>query len=291
MKIFFLRRYEKIGHKIDETKVSVRQAIRVNTLKIGVSALAKRLSAKGVKVTRIPFVRDGFWVESSFSLSSTPEYLFGYFYMQEAASQVPVEVLDPKPGELALDMCACPGSKTTQTAALMKNMGVIVALDSNAARLDALNNNIERLGATQTIIFQKDAQYIDEEESREMFDRVLLDAPCSGNFVIEEDWFDKRTLEDIKAKSRVQKNLLRQASLVVKKGGTIVYGTCSLEPEEDEQVVEWGLENLPLRLERIVHPASKIASPGVTQNTRECLRFWPDETGTQGFFVAKFIKI
>lgn len=290
MKIFFLRRYEKLGHKIDLSKASTRQAIRVNTLKIDAASLCARLSGKGVRLTKIPFVHDGFWIDSPFPLSSTPEYLLGYFYVQEAASQVPVEVLDPRPEETILDMCACPGSKTTQIAARTKNDGVIVALDVNASRLSALANNLERLGVLNAVIFHKDAQFIDELAGTLQFDRVLLDAPCSGNFVIEKDWFEKRTLEDIKAKSRVQKNMLRQASLVLKKGGTLVYSTCSLELEEDEEVVTWALENLPLRLEKITHAAQKIASPGATTRTQECLRFWPESAGTQGFFVAKFLR-
>lgn len=290
MKIFFSRRYEKLGHKIDFGAVKVREAIRVNTLKTDAASLVKRLEEKDVRLERIPFVKDGFFVSSPFPLSSTPEYLLGLFYMQEAASQVPVEVLGVSPGDIVLDMCASPGSKTTQIAAFMENKGVLVALDSNPSRLVGLKNNVERCGVSNSVIFHKDAQYVSELAESFTFDRVLLDAPCSGNFVIEDGWFDKRSIEDIKSRARIQKNLVREACNVLRKDGVLVYSTCSLEPEEDEEIVEWALGNLPLSLDKIDHPSRSVADHGATERTKGCLRFWPDKTGTQGFFVARFKK-
>jgi NOL1/NOP2/sun family putative RNA methylase len=290
MKIFFLRRYEKLGHKFKAEKVDLRQSIRVNTLKTDSETLVARLSKNGAVLKRIPFVKDGFFISAPFPLSSTPEYLLGHFYIQEAASQVPVEVLAPRKGDAVLDMCACPGSKTTQIAAFMEDEGVLVALDLNPSRLEALRNNLERCGVENSVVFHKDAQYVSELAESILFDRVLLDAPCSGNFVIEDEWFDKRSIEDIKAKSRVQRNMIREACCVLKKGGTLVYSTCSLEPEEDEEIVEWALDNLPLSLDEIDHASKSVADPGATKRTGGCLRFWPDKTGTQGFFVARFKK-
>jgi NOL1/NOP2/sun family putative RNA methylase len=281
---FFLSRYKELGHEIEPDKMTIKQSIRVNTLKISEQELLKRLEKK-VKLTKIPFTDSGYWVESDFALSSTPEYLQGYYYIQEAASQLPVKVLSPENTDAVLDMCAAPGSKTTQLAQVMGNKGSIVALESNSSRLAALKNNLERCGVTNCIIYQKDAAHADDLGI--LFDKVLLDAPCSGNFVTDSAWFDKRSIEGIKLMAKTQKELLRAAVRVLKPSGTLVYSTCSLEPEEDEEVIEWALDTFPVKL---VETGLKVGDSGITAMTKLCRRFWPGKTGTQGFFIAKLCK-
>jgi NOL1/NOP2/sun family putative RNA methylase len=302
---FFLKRYKEMGRELDPEKISIKQSIRVNTLKISEEELIPRLKKKKIKLKKIPFTDNGYWAESDFSLSSTAEYLHGYFYIQEAASQLPVKVLlqrscalcnpaespvksksalSPEKGESVLDMAAAPGSKTTQLAQLMKNQGSIVALDSNSARLPALKNNIERCGVKNCVIYQKDAAHV--ADLGKTFDKVLLDAPCSGNFTTDHAWFDKRSIEGIKDQAKVQKSLLKAAINVLKPKGALVYSTCSLEPEEDEDVIEWALENLPVKL---ADTGLDVGEPGTTTNTGLCRRIWPDESGTQGFFLGKLI--
>jgi NOL1/NOP2/sun family putative RNA methylase len=279
---FFLKRYKDLGHDIDPEKISIKQSIRFNTLKISEQELIKRLREKNIRLTKISFTDFGYYVEAEFSLSSTPEYLQGYYYIQEAASQLPAQVLDVKPGETVLDMCAAPGSKTTQLAQYMQNKGCIVALDSNISRLAALKNNIERCGVKNCLVYHKDSCFVSDINKK--FDRILLDAPCSGNFTTDPGWFDKRTIEGIISLTKNQKSLLRAAVSVLKPGGTIVYSTCSLEPEENEEVIEWALSNLPIKLLPI---SLKIGDSGLTEKTTLCKRFWPEKTGTQGFFIAK----
>jgi NOL1/NOP2/sun family putative RNA methylase len=281
---FFISRYRELGHAIEPEGIRLRPAIRVNTLKISEDALVKRLSKK-VKLAKIPFADSGYWVESDFALSSTPEYLHGYYYIQEAASQLPVKALAPEEGELVLDMCAAPGSKTTQLAQVMRDRGRIVALESNSSRLPALKNNLERCGVKSCIVCQKDASH--SEDLGIVFDKVLLDAPCSGNFVADPGWFEKRSIEGVKIMAKTQRALLRSAVQVAKPVGTIVYSTCSLEPEEDEDVIEWALDNLPVKL---VDSGIDVGEPGLTSKTRLCRRLWPENTGTQGFFMAKLCK-
>jgi NOL1/NOP2/sun family putative RNA methylase len=278
---FFLSRYKKLGHDIDPEKIKLVPSIRVNTLKISEEELVKRLGTKQ-KLTKIPFTDFGYSVESDFALSSTPEYLHGYYYIQEAASQLPVQVLSPSQDDLVLDMCAAPGSKTTQLAQHMKNKGRIVAIDSNALRINALKNNLERCGVKNCVVYQKDAAHVDDLDVK--FDKILLDAPCSGNFVADHGWFDKRSLEDIKRMAKGQKALLRAAVNVLKPSGTLVYSTCSLEPEEDEDVVGWALENLPIKL---LPTDLDVGDSGITAKTKLCKRLWPEKTSTQGFFIAK----
>ena len=185
---FFLRRYEQLGESFDPLDFQLRRSLRVNTLKISECDLVKRLKAKGVKLEKIPFLKDGYWYESEFSLGSTNEYLQGYYYLQEAASQLSVQVLNPKSGEYVLDMSAAPGGKTSQIASFMENKGLIVAADANVLRLDSLSNNLERLGVKIALIYKKDTRYIDDFGLK--FDKILLDAPCSGNFAEDKDWFE-----------------------------------------------------------------------------------------------------
>ncbi len=147
----------------------------------------------------------------------------------------------------------------------------------------ALKNNLERCGVKNCLSYQKDAVHAADLGMK--FDKILLDAPCSGNFTTDSDWLEKRDLEGVRSMARTQKALLKSAVGVLKKGGVIVYSTCSLEPEEDEEVVEWVLDNLPLKL---VGTELDVGDPGITERTVLCRRFWPDKTDTQGFFLAKF---
>ncbi|MBN2421045.1 RsmB/NOP family class I SAM-dependent RNA methyltransferase [Candidatus Woesearchaeota archaeon] len=292
----FLERYKELGHDIVPEEVKTVRAIRINTLKIDVQELIDRMSKEGVKLTKIPFLDFGYHVDSpNFSVGAAPEALQGYYYVQEAAAQIPVQVLAPKKTDLVLDMSAAPGGKTTQIAQYMENQGVLVAIDSNSSRLISLRNNIERLGVTNTIIYQKDAQFIFDFGVE--FDKILLDAPCSGNFCIDENWFNKRSIEDVKESAKMQKKLIRAAASVLKKGGTLVYSTCSLEPEEDEFVVDWFLKEHPEM--KIEETGLKAGEQGLTEalgtklnpELRLCRRFWPERTKTQGFFIAKLRRI
>ena len=269
MKSFFLKRYLKLKPDFDIDNCEVKPALRINTLKIKHKELLKRLIGEGITLKKIDTLNDGYHYSANFSLGSTPEYLQGLYYLQEAASQASAEYLDPKPGETVLDMCASPGSKTTHIAQLMKNEGVIIALDNKEWRLQSLRNNIERMGVTNAITFNKDARYASDLSQE--FDKVLLDAPCSGNFLIEENWFDKRTPEDVKNNAKVQRELLRSGYSVLKKNGILVYSTCSMETEENEDIVDWGKNELGYKVLKVK-------------------RFWPDVEKTQGFFIAVIKK-
>ncbi|MFH1212149.1 MAG: tRNA methyltransferase, partial [Candidatus Woesearchaeota archaeon] len=133
----FLARYQELGETFSPENVAVKQCLRVNTLKCASSKLLSLLKAKKVSMQAVNFLDNAFYYKSPFSLGAAPEYLQGFYYLQEAASQLPAVSLNPLPGELVLDMAAAPGSKTTQMAALMKNSGKIIALDSSMARLNS----------------------------------------------------------------------------------------------------------------------------------------------------------
>jgi len=288
-KDFFLKRYRQLGEEI--LPVKLKTAIRTNTLKISPEELKERLWHRGILIWKIPFITNGFFIERSrFSPSAAIEHLQGLFYIQEGASQIAVDILDAKPNESVLDMAASPGGKATQIAAQMQNTGCLVALDIK--KIEALCNNLERMGVENTIVYNMDA--LNASELKMEFDKILLDAPCSGNYVIDNKWFEKRDIDGINGNAERQKLLLKAAVSVLKKNGTLVYSTCSLEPEEDEMVVDWALKNLPLNLE----PVNCIGSDGLVNvfgrqlnpEIRKTKKLWPQKTGTQGFFIAKFRK-
>ena len=283
---FFLNRYKEFGQTIDPEECQLKTSIRVNNLKIDDKTLVKRLKQRKITLAKSPWLDHGYYSESEFSAGSTQEYLQGYYYVQEAAAQVPAMILNPDKDDVVLDMCAAPGGKTCQLAQYMDNKGTLIALDNNKPRLASLKNNLERLGIANTLIYNLDAKYIDSLDVK--FDKILLDAPCSGNFCTDRNWFGKRTIEGVKQKAKQQKDLLKAAVSALKPAGELVYSTCSLEPEENEEVIEWALETLGIELLPVELDAG---SPGLTQKTSKCLRFWPNKDKTEGFFLAKLKKL
>lgn len=290
----FLDRYKQLGEVFTPSTLTLKKALRVNTLKITPEKLLAILHEKGVTTQPIPYLEWGYWFTAPFSLGATPEYLQGYYYLQEAASQVPVQVLHPTEKDLVLDMAASPGSKTTQIAQYMQNKGVLIALDNQTDRLFSLKNNLERLDITNVLVLKKDARFA--SDLKQQFDKILLDAPCSGNFLTEPLFFKKKTLEGIQERAVLQKELLKSAHLSLKKRGTLVYSTCSLEPEENELVVQWVIDTFPdMQLQKT---GLEVGDPGFVEVFGESLhkdlaltrRLWPHKTGTQGFFIAKFLK-
>ncbi len=279
----FVQRYKMMGAEVT-TPFRCRKSLRVNTIKISAENLKKRLEAKSIYVEKIAFTKEGFYYDAKFSLGSTPEYLLGLYNLQEAASQLPVEVL--KPRGICWDMCAAPGQKTAQLA---QSCDAVIATEKNQKRLEALNNNMERLGIKNVISYNEDANQMVKK-----FDYILLDAPCSGNFANDPQWFAEKDVREFRKMGIIQKQLLKTAIRNLNTGGFMVYSTCSLEPEENEEVIDWALNKFSISLE----PVPSIGSPGLTQvfgkkispEIKKCRRLWPHETKTQGFFMAKIRK-
>lgn len=207
--------------------------IRTNTLKTRRKELAQNLIQRGVNLDPLAeWSKVGIKVyESKVPIGATPEYLAGHYMLQSASSFLPVLALDPQPGERILDMASAPGGKTTYIAQLMKNTGCIFANDLKKERLKALQFNIYRLGVTNTTVTCRDGRKYPKIFPNS-FDRVLLDAPCTGLGIISKDPSIKanRLLLDIYKNSHVQKELLMAAIDCTRVGGTIVYSTCSVSP-------------------------------------------------------------
>ena len=239
----FVDRYSKLTDWEAFKAISLtylRRSIRVNTLKINIADCKKRLEHLGWQLTQIPWCKEGFWVlhnEGRRDIGNTIEYSLGYYYVQEAASMIPPLVLEPKPGEIVLDMCAAPGSKASQIAQYMENEGLLIANDFTGLRLAPLGINMQRCGITNLIITQMYVQWFKNIE----FDKILVDAPCSGTGTIRKSFKTLRIWNPhmIERLSEQQKSLIQTAFRTLKKGGTMVYSTCSLEPQEDEEVIDF----------------------------------------------------
>jgi NOL1/NOP2/sun family putative RNA methylase len=289
-KEFLVDRYRKLGWEYHD--ISARQAIRINIVNSkNPSDVERRLRGLGLVLSKIPFLQQGYWVEKTrFSVGATTEYLSGLYSIQEAAAQLPAMLFTELRGKIVLDACAAPGGKTTQLADLMGNRGMIVALDVEKQRLTALSNQLERCRTKNVVVYDKDAREISQLNMR--YDRILLDLPCSGNFVTDKAWFGRRTLKDVKRNAALQKEILASTEKTLKDKGEIVYSTCSLEPEENELNIDWAIGNLNLRVEEV----DCYGSEGLTDvfglhldnSIKRCRRIWPGET--QGFFLCKLRK-
>ncbi len=265
------------------------EVIRIDDSRVDKNIIIRTLKKKNINLKKIPYLKSGFETRSKINLTSTPEYLAGLIYLQSASSQIPVEVLDPKPGENILDMAASPGSKLTQIAQYSRNKAIIIATELQQDRLKILHNNIERMKCENIITYNINSLKF---EPNFKFDKILLDAPCSGNLCLEKNWLEKRTLKDIREKSEYQKKLFEKAFSLLKQHGILVYSTCSIEPEENEDIIEWALQRFNLRLENISINL-KNTKKTITKNQEiknNCIRLWPHLHNTDAFFVAKLRK-
>lgn len=278
----FDKRYEEIGGKLKQ--VNLKRCIRTNTKKISSVELIERLNKRKATLEKIPFLKDGFYVKNSkFNLVSSPEYLLGLFYIQDAASQIPAGILSPK--GLVLDGFAAPGGKTTQ----LSNYCDVIAIEKRSDRFKKLEYNLERLGVDNCISYNMD--FFDVNKN---FDYILIDAPCSGNYMLENNWLLKNNLKRIDERAKLQKKIISHAISLLNKGGNLVYSTCSLEPEEDEMVIQHALDNHNIKLQ----PVETIGDNGLLEafgnsfdsDMKYCKRFWPYKTNTIGFFVGRLKK-
>jgi NOL1/NOP2/sun family putative RNA methylase len=310
----FKKRIERLLGEADAKKFfeisyfACPDIIRVNTLKISPDELIKRLEALGWIIEQ-PYK---IWSEVLLikkesnlkpgDLGKTIEHLLGYYYVQEITSMLPVFALGPTENDLYLDLCASPGSKTTQAAAMMNNGGSIMANEVSLGRIRILNANLEKCGVSNTMVTRKDGVQFCKRWDREIkrpFDKILTDVPCSGEGTLRKSprTFDMWNLKYIKALSSVQKKLASEALKLLKVGGEMVYSTCTLSPEEDEFVVNYLKKNFDIEIMKLDLPLK--TRPGVLEWEGEkldseivnCVRVYPQDNNTDGFFLAKIKKL
>lgn len=278
-----------------EAKPMGPRSIRVNTLKISKADLTEWFVSQGYEVTESVYSADGL------ELTGTGQewalklpYHAGFTYPQDAASMFAVEVLNPQPGETALDLTAAPGGKTTHIAQRLKNRGILFANDMDTHRIKALKSNLSRLGVVNAYVTRMNAKKM-AELYPETFDRILLDPSCSGEglFVTKEGQPNYWNKKAVKHFSGLQFGLLREAFKMLKPGGRILYSTCALNGIENDGTVADFLEKTPEAAidERIMDELKErgIAVPQQLAGLKG-IRFWPHKTGTKGFFCIALTK-
>ncbi len=293
----FLRKYSEIdgtSEFYNYMSQPLRQSFRVNLLKSKTDVVVERLSDE-FQLEKIPWTEEGFFVEGD-GITNTPEFVLGLIFMQEASSMIPARILDVKPDMHILDMAASPGAKTTQISAYMMNRGCIVANDVKYSRLNILASNVQKMGCVNVRITMKDGRYFGK--FRDKFDRILLDAPCSNVGMIRKNYRYLKLWRqrDVEALSRLQKELIMAAYKALKPGGILVYSTCTLDPEENEEVVDHLLSNTDADVERIKlplkshKPFTEFRGKCYDKRVKRCLRIHPQDNNTEGFFIAKILK-
>ena len=274
-----------------------KTTVRVNTLKSNVQDVIREFKENNIKFDRIEWYKDALVIKNvkEKELQNLEIYQKGKIYLQSLSSMIPPLVLNPKPNEKVLDLTAAPGSKTTEISALMENKGYILANELDSIRCERLRYNIKMQGANIVEVINKRGEKVGEEHKEE-FDKVLLDAPCSGegrflgNSPKTYRTWSKKTVNEL---AKLQKKLLKSAYEALKPGGVLVYSTCTLNKKENEEVLEWALENLELKLLDInldLREKLQGFNKGLNKEISKAIRILPSKN-MEGFFIAKFKKI
>jgi len=283
--------------------------IRCNTLKITPKELKEKLeknhnwkiSQKFKHNTEILLIENENNLKPG-ELGRAKEHLLGEYYVQEASSMMPIIALKLSESDSFIDLCAAPGSKTTQAAAVMNNKGNIIANESNMGRMTILASNLEKCGVSNTIITRKDGVKLGYRLKNMKFnvDKILVDAPCSGEGTLRSSprtflsWNEK--MLDIF--SRQQKALITSALECLKENGEMIYSTCTHSPEENEEVIQFALDNFNIKIETIDNLPLKTR-PGLTEwknkkfsnEMKKAHRVYPQDNDTEGFFLCKIRKL
>ena len=279
-------------------------SIRCNTLKIPAEKLKKQLEKKWEIKQPFKSHPEVMIIESQLlpgELGKSTEHLLGYYYVQEISSMLPMLALSPQPGELFLDLAAAPGSKTTQAAAMMNNQGTIIANDPNLGRITVLSSNLQKVGASNVVITRHDGVILCNKLKNlgMKFDKILVDAPCSGegNLRSNPKTFIMWNIKAVNKLSRIQKKLASSALEVLKSGGELLYSTCTHSPEENEEVIQYLLDNYDIEIQPIDLPLK--TRPGLTSwqdnqfsnELKKACRVYPQDNNTEGFFLCKIKKL
>jgi len=314
LKPLFLERIKKLltdekdlKNYLDILKQKPLNSIRCNTLKISPEKLKQRLEKSGWKISQpwnsnpeVMIVQNNLMPGE---LGRSFEHLLGYYYIQELASMLPIIALTPKKDEIFLDLCASPGSKTTQAAAKMQNTGTIIANDVSLGRIMILASNLEKCGVVNSIITHEEGKRFCEKiaEKDFKFDKILVDAPCSGEGTLRSTpaTYLMWNINTIKQLSGLQKRLFLKSFELLKPKGEIIYSTCTHAPEENEEIIDYALKALKDRIEILDFELPIKTRKGIIKwqdkiydkRVEKAKRVYPHDNNTEGFFIAKFRRI
>ncbi len=255
-------------------------SLRTNTLKISRDGLIEMLEKECVSVHSSSWAKEGLIADNFPPLPSLPSFNQGFYQVQDESSMLVARFLAPQPGDRVIDMCAAPGGKTTHLAELMNNKGQIIACDIYEHKIKIINDNAKRLGIDIIETVLHDAT-LTKPIWQDSADKVLVDAPCSGLGVLRRrpDLRWRRTEKDLPAFPPLQAAILQNAASYVRRGGTLVYSTCTTEEAENDCIIKDFLSTQQeFRLQKIKHPLT-----GKLLNT---LQLWPHIDGVDGFFIA-----
>lgn len=293
LKIMLNNQYgEEITQKIIKGYSCKRETtLRVNTIKTNIEEVEREFKENKIEYEKVPWSKEAFIIKNvkEKQIQELISYKEGKIYLQSLSSMLPPIILNPKENTDILDMAAAPGGKTTQMAALVNNKARITACEMNRIRAERLKYNIERQGASCVYVMITDARRMDSFFS---FDKILLDAPCSGSGTISLNNCDLEkifTTKLIKKSTLAQEALLKKAISMLKPGKEMVYSTCSILQEENEEIISKVLKNnnieiVPIEFKGIDH------LPLLPSNVKGTLCVAPNEL-YEGFFIAKIRKI
>jgi len=285
-----MMQYDKDFTKDFITESPLENHFRVNSLKISIKKALEKLEEHGYQFEQDRNIPELIKLISyKKPLTRSKLHLKGMLYIQSKSSILVSRILDPKPGEVVADICAAPGGKTTHIGQLMENNGLIIAVELFLKRVPELMRIINKFGVKNAHVINGDSKKFNQFMKIE-FDRVLVDPPCTGSGTLQTRPITKWNLSstDIPRFAKIQQNILRGGAKSVKKGGTLVYSTCSIMIEENERVLRNFLkehENF-----KIVQIKKEYGTPGL-ENFPEAIRLYPHVDKTEGFFIAKFQRI
>ncbi len=264
--------------------------IRVNTLKSNKEDLKNKLEEKGFKVSFGDFARDCLIIHNPNKITSLEEFKNGEFTIQDESSMLVGQLLNPKEGSLVLDVCSAPGGKSTHIAQYMNNKGTIISRDIYDHKLKLIEENAKRLGINIIKTELYDALDLDEALIGKV-DCLVVDAPCSGLGLIrrkpEIKW--NRSLDDIDELSKLQGRILELVKAYLKKGGILIYSTCTILDQENIEIVQSFLEKNK-EFKALAIEDSNLANKGFQTLDKGYIQLYPNKHRTDGFFIAKMIK-
>ena len=272
MKAFLGNEWDDFLYSYDNNRF---QALRFNTLKVQSPEERMRI-LKTLKISsdkKVSWANEAYYFDENVRPGKHPYHEMGLYYIQEPSAMSAAALLAPKPGMRVLDLCAAPGGKSTQLATYLGDSGLLVSNEINTQRSRILSQNIERMGIKNAIVTNEDS-FVLASHFPGFFNAIQVDAPCSGEGMFRKlpEAIEQWSMENVAICAERQKEILDNAAVMLKPGGTIVYSTCTFSKEENEDVIEYFLER---------HPDFTL---------EEMERFWPHKVDGEGHFVAKLVR-